>query len=227
MITFISTKSDGNMKLPDNPEEKTVSKNRRKFLQKLGKAPENGVFAGLVHGGNVEIVDSNQKGMIIPETDGLVTQDPEIFLAVTVADCLPVYIYDKNISGAGILHAGWRGIAAGIIEKGIERFVENLGSKKDEIQIKIGPAIGPCCFEVDEKIAQEFEKYSGTVEKRNGKNFVDLKLAVKQAAIKNGILEENIESVSECTACLPDKYFSYRRDKPDEIEAMLAGISSC
>lgn len=222
---FISFKSDGNMKLPDKGGDKTVLENRRKFLQKLGKAPENGVFAGLVHGNNVEIVDSGQKGQTIPKTDGLITQDPEIFLAVTVADCLPVYIFDENEKGAGILHAGWRGIVAGIIENGIEKFQENLEAKTEEIHIKIGPAIGPCCFEVNEEIAQKFEKYPGAVKTESNQFHVDLKLAAKQIATQNGIPEKNIEISPECTACLPEKYFSYRRDKPEEIEAMMAGVA--
>lgn len=219
---FISEKSDGSMKLLGGFGDEKILDNRKIFLGKIGIDLQDVVSADLEHGTKVEIVGKNEKGIFIKKTDGLVTKEKNIFLTVTVADCLPIFIYTET--GVGILHGGWRGVADGVVENGIKKFKEMTNCLLEEIFLKVGPSIDSCCFEVGNDVAEVFQKYSEAVQDENGRKFVDLKKVVQQIALQEGLLEERIDISSECTACLPEKYFSFRRDKPEKVEAMMAGI---
>ncbi len=221
---FISEKKDGSMKLLGDFENEKIIKNRKKFFRKIGINFEDIVLADLVHGVNVKIVDIKDKGRIIKKTDGLITKEKDIFLIVTVADCLPIFLYTKNGKGVGILHGGWRGIVGGIVENGIAKLLDLTKCLPEEIFLKVGPSIGPCCFEVGEKAIECFEKYQGVIEIREGKKYVDLRKVVKQIALQEGLLKDKVDINCECTSCLSKKYFSFRRDKPEKVQAMIAGI---
>ena len=189
----MSAKEDGSMK-----EEK----NRKKFLKKIKVFSI--VRAGLCHKNKIIEVKIKDRGKIIKNTDGLITREKSLFLSVTVADCLPVAFYNPKEKKIGLLHAGWRGINSGIIEKLKIDFKTSL--------FYIGPGISRCHFEV----AQDFPLL---VFKKKGKYYSDLKKIVKNKIIFLGGKEKNIEISPHCTHCLKDRYFSYRREK--KINAMM------
>lgn len=217
IILAISEKEDGAMKLSDE--------NRRRFFKKFGIKDNLAVRADLVNGNAVGIVSNQQSGKIIKKTDGLITADKNLFLTITVADCLPVFVYDPKKEIIGLVHAGWRNLAGNILEKTIEKMSENFGSLPKDILVGIGPGISQCHFEVKEDVLKKFKHYfKNALIKRDDRVFLDLKKIAKIQLINSGIKEENIEISPECTFCLPEKYFSFRRDRPKTPQTMIAVI---
>ncbi|MBZ9577703.1 peptidoglycan editing factor PgeF [Patescibacteria group bacterium] len=217
LIVVLSEKSDGAMKF--SPE------NKERFLGKLGIKDKLAVKAGLVYGNNVKVVSNEEAGKTIEKTDGLITADKNLFLTITMADCLPIFIFDPEKEIIGLVHGGWRNLAQNILTLSVEKIAENFGSLPKDILVGIGPGISQCHFEVKEDLLVEFKPYLGNaLLNKNGKLFLDLKKIAKIQLINLGIKEENIEISPECTFCLSDKYFSYRRDRFKEIKTMMAVI---
>lgn len=212
-IAIISEKKDGAMKFSDEK--------RKRFLKKIGIEDKLTVRAGLVHGNNVKIVSSREKGEKIEKTDGLITGDKNLFLTLTVADCLPIFIYDPEKGIIALVHGGWQSLAKNILARAIEK----MPSFPKNILVGIGPGISQCHFEVKEDLLVEFRDYlKDALLRQNGKNLLDLKKIAKIQLINSGVREENIEISPECTFCLPDKYFSFRREKAKKVKTMLAVI---
>ncbi len=226
LIYTVSEKKDGTMKLSgDLLKDKNIIKNREKFLEKFGIEDRLTIKADLVHGGNVEFVSIKESGKIIDKTDGLITTDKNLFLTVTVADCLPIFIYDPEKEIVGLIHGGWRNLAKDILAVAVGKMVKNFGSSSEDILVGIGPGISQCHFEVKNDVLAEFKPYLKEVLlKKEGKSFLDLKKIARIQLINSGIKEENIEISPECTFCLSDKYFSFRRVRPESPETMIAVI---
>jgi YfiH family protein len=149
-----------------------------------------------------------------PSADGMVTTDAGIALGIFSADCVPVLLYDASAHAAGALHAGWRGTLANIVEAGLDA-MSSVGSRRERIRAAIGPAIGPCCFEVDAKLADEFEhQIPGSASFRRsgrpGKAYLDLRGIVRSQLEDAGLDPNEIGMVGPCTRCNPDIYFSRR-----------------
>ncbi|MDP2927134.1 MAG: peptidoglycan editing factor PgeF [bacterium] len=209
----------------DAQSAKIITGNRRRFFEQLGIGEENTVAADIVHGSEVKIIGSKDKNKTILRTDGLLTEERGLFLTLTVADCLPIFLYDPQKEAVGLVHAGWKGLDKGILAAAVEEFKNGFGSNPIDVLIGIGPAISACHFEVQDDVLERFREFRAeALARREGRTFLDLKKIVRLQLVKLGLKEENIETNPECTFCLKDKYFSARRDKPEEIEAMLAVI---
>lgn len=240
---MLSEKKDGSMKvLPGKMS--SHQDNRRQFFAEQGIVSDRVVSAGLIHGTNVEIITSQNvtdtvrpsiignkgqsgkdtmRGAMVPETDGLVTKETNLFLAVTVADCLPVFFYDPVAGVVGIAHAGWRGIAGGVIHNVLEK-MRVCGAQVQDMVVVIGPHIGVCHFEVQADILHRFSQYEQYSITQEQKIFINLKgIAVEQLR-QSGILESVIETYPLCTFCEAERFFSYRRDRPEVLEVMVAMI---
>ena len=215
IIAAVSEKNDGAMK--------DSSANRRAFFSKLGLEEKRVVSGHLVHGNNITVVSAKDRGKKIKRTDGLITANKNILLSVTIADCLPILLYDPIMNIIGIVHAGWRGLEKEIPKAALEKFAE-LGSKPSDILAAIGPGIGQCHFEVQKDVADKFSIYPETILKPDRKIFIDLKAIAEIQLLGQGLREKNIEINPDCTFDYPDKYFSFRRDKPETIQAMTAVI---
>jgi polyphenol oxidase len=140
-----------------------------------------------VHGTRV-VVD----GQGIEDADGQVTTARGVAATVLVADCLPVAL--AGADGVGVVHAGWRGLAAGVLEAGVEA--------TGAVAAAIGPGIGPCCYEVGDDVRAAFGTQGPTL---------DLK-AVARARLQAAGVQE-IHDCGLCTACDPERFFSHRRDR--------------
>ncbi len=220
----LSIKNDGSCRIW-NPPNKETTANRRKFLEKTGIPPERLVSADLIHSAKVAPASSNDAGTIIEKVDGLLTREHDLYLSVTVADCLPIFLYDPQKSVVGILHAGWQGLHAGIIRNAFKLMSQNFGSVPSNILVGVGPSIGPCHFEIKHDLKEKFSNYPDALSERDNKMFLDLRTIVRAKLTEEGVSPINIEASQECTACIPQKYFSHRRDKSERIEAMIAVVA--
>lgn len=210
----ISEKKDGPMKY--SPENRLLFLKNKKLENKII------VSAGLAHKNKVIVVDNINKNEIIADCDALITNQNKYLLTVTVSDCLPIYFYDNNKGVVAIAHAGWRGVVSEIAKEVINKFINYYNSDPTDIKVFIGPHIKDCCFEVKEDVSDQFKISCQVI--RNRKTYLNLSKAVTEQLIESSVLVDNIKISNECTYCIADKYFSHRRDKSTEIQAMIAYI---
>lgn len=221
VLKGFSEKKDGSMYLPlTNPRAENIA-HRKEFFEALNLGGKQIAVANLVHGTKVAVINRHSP-YITPETDALVTKDSDIILTLTGADCFPVYFEEKQAGIIGLAHCGWRGIVAGVISETLAA-IEKAGGKKSDIMLTFGPGICAKHFEIQEDVLPSFAEYSEHISRENGIH-VDLKGIMRQQAESLGILPEKIIDSGECTYCLKEKYFSYRRDKPEYLENQLAYI---
>ena len=159
--------------------------------------------------------------IIIPDTDGTITNLKNVLLTTVHADCLAVFCYDSVKEAIGLCHAGWRGTCAGIAMEMVEKMEDEYGCDPENLQAYIGPGISQCCFEVGMEVAEDFaenwtfaEDYimrtPGDV--ANGKCHIDIKGINQEQLELMGIPTEQIRVSEHCTCCEPQLFCSYRRE---------------
>ena len=206
----------------DDPEKVVV--NRRAFASALGIDLERIVVPKQVHGNEVRLVTEADAGLgaltresSVAEVDALITNTPNLPLALHFADCVSIFFLDPVNKAIGMAHAGWRGTAAKIATATVEAMMTEFGSDPKKMLAAIGPAIGRCCYDVAEDVAKPlFEAFP--YDERVVKQFsttkwrVDLKTANLMLLVEARIEEPNIAVSDVCTSCNRQEYFSYRRD---------------
>jgi YfiH family protein len=176
----------------DDPE--AVAENRRRLASALGREPAQIVFALQVHGTRLIHHPEVASGI---EADGHVVTEPGLVPLVFVADCLPVALYGPG--GLALVHAGWRGLAGGIV-----------GAAAEAVEAEaavIGPGIGPCCYEVGEEVLDAFAELGDGVA---AGRMLDLPEVARRLLAAAGVSE--VESAGLCTNCEQELFFSHRRD---------------
>jgi hypothetical protein len=196
--------------------------NRVQFLQAWGV--ERYVIARQAHGTNVRVVEDEDAGQTFECIDAFVTSRPTLALTVTVADCFPVFVWDAAEHAIGLAHAGWRGAAGGVVPALIRELRQRLGARAAALRAAIGPGIRACHFSVQADVAAQFAAYPFAVTTRAERTFVDLPAVITAQLRAVGVPSEQVSDARECTACLPERYFSYRRDQPAAAETMLAYV---
>lgn len=203
----------------DNPE--AVRENYRRFFAAVGADLSRIVMSKQVHGDCIRTATTAdiKKDLYDPEgyeTDGLVTDLPGTALVIFSADCIPVLLYDPVRRVIGAAHAGWRGTAAGIAAKTAQAMMDRYGCQVKDLLAAIGPGISKCCFETHADVANAMMDALGMhalpylTTLPAGKFRVDLKGLNARWLMNLGVPEEQIDQSEECTACLPDKYWSHR-----------------
>ncbi len=193
----------------DEPE--AVQRNRARLQDEVGVPP---ALIRQVHGTTVRRISTlpvdglmplPDEGLELPEADGQATPLSEVAPMVMTADCLPIALAGQG--AVAMLHAGWRGLAAGIVAEGV-RAVRDLGVD-GPLEAAIGPGAGPCCYEVGEEVHAEFAGYDGRV--RRGRN-LDLKAIARDQLEAAGV--RAVHDVGLCTICSDESlFFSHRRDR--------------
>ncbi len=176
-----------------------VDENRRRVCAEIGADPERLALNRQIHSALVHRAEAGARGR---PGDGLWTEEPGVPVLALTADCLPIALARINGArpGIAVLHAGWRGLLAGIVAEGVRA----LGGR---LHAAIGPAIGPCCYEVGAEVAEPLAARFGEDVLR-GRN-ADLWCAAERALREAGV--ENVERVDLCTHCHPELFFSHRR----------------
>ena len=192
----------------DDPEK--VEENRRLACESLGLPHERLAFNRQVHSPTVHRAGPGTRG---EPGDGLWTDEPHVPLLAMSADCLPIVI--TRLEGAraiAVLHAGWRGLSEGVITAGVHA----LGN--GPFAAVIGPAIGPCCYEVGPEVSELFDDDLTA----NGK--LDLWTAADRALRAAGV--ERVERVDLCTRDYPELFFSHRRDgRARGVQGVIGAIA--
>ena len=189
----------------DDPDK--VAENYRRFCAAIGADVRQVVCASQVHGDTVRSVTSADLGIALDE--------PEPWQA----DGLPILLYDPVRRVVGAVHAGWRGTALGIAAKAVERMVDCYGCDRLDILAAIGPGISKCCFETHEDVPNAMTEAMGASALHcievlpTGKFHVDLKALNAKRLENAGLDPEHIAVSADCTACLPEKYWSHRVTK--------------
>jgi polyphenol oxidase len=247
-------KGDLNLGFTKEDTAAAVELNRTAFLQDVGTVNRKSsqrqkrhaaslwpiVTVRQIHSDIIHIVNSVPTEPIIG--DGMLTSTPGLLLAIQTADCFPAILVDVKRRAVGVFHAGWRGTAKRIVEKGVGEMFRQFGSHPRDLQASIGPGIQGCCFEVGEEVRTNFEsqfdyaaelfrevKESDPVREKypllfltarapgHGelppKIFLDLARANRRQLLAAGVPGKNIEVSELCTKCNNDLLFSYRAEK--------------
>lgn len=210
----------------DDPER--VLTNRARLR---GHLPADPCWLDQVHGNEVIRVSApaTASTWFAPKADAAVTARPGIVLAVLTADCLPVLIADRRGRAVGAAHAGWRGLAGGVIENTVSSLRALLEDDADLVAW-LGPAIGSRRFEVGEDVFEAFTSLDPRAAAAfcpapaTGKYLADLFLLARQRLQTCGI--ENVSGGQWCTASDPDRFYSYRRDRETGRMATLVWLES-
>ena len=211
-----------NLSLTRDDSKQNVLRNYRIFFKAAGLDAESAVLVNHEHGANVLRVDKTDLGRglfreTLPFCDGIITDDPAVTLVTLHADCGCVYLYDPVNGAIGLAHAGWKGTFKRIAQRMVERMKEEFSSDPADIIASLGPCICKNCFEVDERIGDdfvsEFSCESLKISGKKGKAFVDIEAALVIQLADAGIDGKNISSMGLCTFERSDILYSYRRDK--------------
>jgi hypothetical protein len=199
-----------NLGLLTDDEPTAVAENRRRLAASLGFPPDCVAIAHQVHGTRLlrppggsggsfqtSAVRTEPRDWGIEEADGHVLVEPGSAAFVLTADCLPVALHGPD--GVAIVHAGWRGLAAGMVSAGAEAVGATAAA--------IGPGIGPCCYEVGDEVRAAF---AGMGDGVTGGRMLDLPEVARRQLAAAGV--GKAESAGLCTYCEPDLFFSHRRD---------------
>lgn len=199
----------------DRPE--CVIENRERVCRALRLESNFLTCAEQVHGSDVVIVDelkraggARSKASAIQGADALITALPETPLAIFTADCVPIALVDPRKRLIASVHAGWRGTIAKIAEVAVSMMNE-LGANPGNILAFLGPAIGPCCYEVGNEIGRRFQKEFGPIATQVA-GHIDLQAANRALLQKAGLHKDKITETNRCTSSRNDLFFSYRAD---------------
>jgi YfiH family protein len=184
----------------DEPER--VNENRRRLCTEVGADPDALAMNYQRHSADVLRARAGSRG---EHGDGIWTDERGLPVLALAADCLPIALARANGSqpALALLHAGWRGLLEGIVPAGVAA----LGG--GAVAAAVGPAIGPCCYEVGEDVADPFRRAFGFGLYRDGR--LDLWTAAERALRAAGCVR--VDRVDLCTACSPERFFSHRRDE--------------
>jgi purine-nucleoside/S-methyl-5'-thioadenosine phosphorylase / adenosine deaminase len=157
--------------------------------------------------------------------DGICSDRADVAVAVFVADCIPAVVADVRTGAFAAVHAGWRGTLAGVLPAAVRALAEHFGARAADLRVALGPAIGPCCFEVGLEVVAAFEaelpgaRTAGVILDavddggKAGKAHIDLKAANRLLLERAGVDPASIDAGTECTSSDRASFFSFRRDK--------------
>jgi polyphenol oxidase len=248
-----------NLGITPHDTKKNVERNRQAFLKAVEATDKDGnawplVQVKQIHSATVHRVDAAAAEPVAG--DGMITNVPDLLLAIKTADCVPVLIADVRRKVVGAFHAGWRGTAARIVEKGVGEMRRQFGSLPRDLKAAIGPCVRRCCYSVGPEVTAEFESQFAYADELFEEVFdsnaihirypllflnkrapghgdlgpeihLDLVKANRRQLEDAGVRAENISVVEGCTSCDTTRFFSHRQEFGKTGRMMaVIGISS-
>ncbi|MBN2600452.1 MAG: peptidoglycan editing factor PgeF [Candidatus Marinimicrobia bacterium] len=199
--------------------DENVFKNRNIFLKTINASLQDLACGVQVHSSMIQKVE---KPGLFKSTDGLITNQKNIVLAIKTADCVPVLMYNPVHHTIATVHAGWRSVKQDIISNSVNLMTTEFGAKPEEIYCAIGPSIRSCCYEVQRDMANQFP--ADSIISRNDRLFLNLVRVIRTQLRARGILPNHIDDSEMCTCCHDELFFSYRRDGTQSGRMMMAAV---
>lgn len=194
-----------------------ANENRKKVLSAKITETRNIYFVRQFHSRDA-VTTSEHCFFPLTMADGIVTDSSYAALAVTVGDCMPILLYDRKNKTRALLHSGWKG--TGIALNALKKMKALFGADSQDVTAFLGPAIGSCCYNVDEHRAELFASEWGrdAVEHRHGNPFLSLETANREMLLQAGVSE--VISSGICTCC-DSRFGSFRREGPEKFSQMV------
>jgi polyphenol oxidase len=232
-----------NLGFTQHDSRAAVERNRELFLIELGVVNRRRswplVSLRQIHSDLIHRVDRVPAELLAG--DGMVTDTPELLVAVQMADCVPIILVDRKRRAVGVFHAGWRGTVKRIVEKGVGEMRKHFKSDPRNLFAAIGPSVRECCYEVGEEVRTRFEAqfaYAGSLFREVKESdpvrekypllfltarapghselpvklYLDLVEANRRQLLDAGVLAKNIDAAAPCTACHTELLFSFRAE---------------
>jgi YfiH family protein len=226
----------------DRGTRHVVGKHRAALLKALGLEGSTLYTVRQIHGNRVHIVDSEARqrgldGVAGVEADGLVTHLPDTALGILAADCLPIVLYALDTPLVAVVHAGRMGTFHRVAGSVLNAIKHRFGVRAARMQALLGPAIGSCCYDLDDRAAGPFQerfrdwklfiKPSETYRDTSRPWTMSLTTANEIQLLAGGIPQAQIETVSPCTQCHCEHFYSHRAEGPTAGRGMaIVGIRS-
>jgi hypothetical protein len=196
-----------NLGIKTGDDTANVLMNRSILLRSLSVPEDRLAIPEQTHSDNITRASEPE---LYPDCDGLVTDTPNLFLTLSIADCCPVFAFDPQRMAVGLAHAGWKGTRNAIASKLVEEFADYFSSNPSDMVFGLGPSIGPCCYRVGEDLLSEFDR---SLFRRTGQeHYLDLWEANRRQLVSAGVKPSSIFVSRVCTSCGPEFFFSHRRD---------------
>jgi YfiH family protein len=215
-----------NLGVSAGDDEPTVRRNRARWAAALDFEPPI-VALWQIHGDVVHAVDARPTDTL--HGDAVVSAAPGLPISVFTADCTPVLLHDPRTGAVGAVHAGWRGTVAHVAVRAVEQMVARFGADPADIVAAIGPAIGPCCFEVGPEVVEAARSapwpgWDDAVVERSPRDHFDLFAANEGQLLAAGLAPAHVFNSRLCTSCRADMFYSYRRDagRTGRLQAAIA-----
>ena len=192
---------------------------RHGFGVRGSAAPEGTLRPRQVHGATAVRAEACRGPGPAPEADAVFATQPGVVVGVVTADCVPILLAAERGTGVAAVHAGWRGLAAGVIEAGVLELARASGALPAELAAAIGPHVGACCYEVDAPVLDAMaarlgdEALASAAPVRAGHWLLDLGALAALALVRAGVPRDAIgTAAARCTACDAGSFHSHRRD---------------
>lgn len=201
-----------------------VSQNKSLIAEAFGLEPNRLILLNQIHQDKILVIKDPLNSLpSLLEYDALITNAPNLFPGILTADCLPIFVVDRKKKVIAAIHAGRQGTALHITTKVLKKMKEEFGCSSEDFLITLGPSIGPCCYEVDERVFQkEWEPFSKP--KKGGRWLLDLPKINIYHMKGEGIGEGQISWIDLCTHCHNDLFFSYRKEGRTGRQLSFIGI---
>lgn len=199
-----------------------IEVNHDRIYRAMGTTQSQAVTCHLTHSADVLLVTAADRGRAAGQGDAMITADAGVYLSMRFADCAPILLHDPVRRAVGLAHAGWRGTVKNVSKSVVQAMVDRLGCSPQNITAVIGPAIGPCCYQVGNDVIKAVEAIfpqmstsdSGTqlFSRRNERHaYFDLWETNRQQLKTVGVGQTVVSGL--CTACHTDHFFSHRAER--------------